>query len=321
MVYDTQPNGFLGDLNYVLSNATFNGVENPLMVLAHASLHLAQEKDPRQGLAVSRVEQCVLSLCEKTYETSVANGVPSSTVLSTNWGGCYLWDLKTNKTVYTNPCVTPKSTKLGMYWTANPDETANVHFPRVDGVPVNADPDHFASMIDWDWSASINSYVTGIGAFEWTRSFSPNNSWVKISYVNYSSDAMEAIVPTGLSTVLGNVAASLTRLGLDESNRTISGTIFVSEVFVDVRWEWFILPCFLELAGGGFLIATIIVSKRQKVLTWKSSLYVLLYHGLEREVLENHPTADTVSGMEQVARSTTVRLKMSDHGDRIALGR
>lgn len=83
--------------------------------------------------------------------------------------------------------------------------------------------------------------------------------------------------------------------------------------------EWFILPCLLELAGIGFLIATIVVSKHCKAHLWKSSLYALLYHGLEHSALDKYPIPDTVSGMEQKAKSLAVHLEMSQDEDRVLL--
>ena len=93
----------------------------------------------------------------------------------------------------------------------------------------------------------------------------------------------------------------------------------ISEIYVDVRWVWFLLPCLLELATIGFFIYTILISKREKLHVWKSSLHALLYHGLEKKLVDEQSIADTVSGMEQTAKSMKVRLMTSDGEVRLAL--
>ena len=323
------------DPHLVLHNTTFIGVENPLMVFAHASLKFIDESSLGKGLAISHAEQCVLSMCERTYNTSVLNGIASSTVLSTNWGAFQDYDLSKNKTVFgwngndSNPHAKGKfdpGDQYGLYWIANPKESGDVVLQSDSN---NTDPKHSASWIEDTWHGKITRRISGSATIwgywingGWDGMPYPSNPYASTPWLlNYSSDAVEEIARVGLGTIVGNVAAALTQLGLDQTDATVSGTIGVSEVYVDVRWKWFMLPCLLELAGISFLLVTILVSKYQNVPTWKSSLYALLYHGLEREVLHEHAIEDTVSGMRQRARSVNVRLKMSDNGDRVALRR
>ena len=103
-----------------------------------------------------------------------------------------------------------------------------------------------------------------------------------------------------------SIAASLTQLGLSQSNLMTFGTVGISEIYVDVRWVWFLSPCLLELATVGFLVYTVYISKHEKVHTWKSSLHALLYHGLEKDLLDKQLVPDTVSGVEQAPTSVKV---------------
>ena len=309
-------NGFYPNL--VLHNKTWAGVENPLMVFAHASLRFIDELDTPKGMKVTNVEQCVLSLCERTYNTSVVRGQPNTIVTSTNWGAFEDYDDYMNQTVLGwdgNQSVLAQSDGFEMYWLPDAKQALDVELNST------ADLQHSASSIDWNWYNAIASRLTGnatIGVANGGQSIPfygtprPNN---------YSSEVVDAITTKGLGTVIGNVAASLTRLALERSDTTVVGTVGVSQVYVDVRWKWFILPCFLELMGILFLFLTIVISRYRDVHIWKSSLYALLYHGLEREVLDTSHIADTVSGMKHMARSTDVKLVAADEDGRLALRR
>lgn len=312
---------------------TFNEVENPLSVFVHTSLKLVEEHDPSKGLLVSRAEQCVLSLCERSYNLNVQSGVPSSTVLSKNWGAMGYWDLRLNKNISSSDVHRVESSDGGdvvyMFWTANPGAMEGASFNWDPDASLYIDPVHSAFTIDSSWYDSIAQRIQGNVSTGWglngrvatdlNGDLISHSGWRKEDSMIYSSDIVEAISTKGLSSVIESIAASLTRLGLDQSTAMVSGTVGMSEVYIHVRWKWLILPCLLELGGIGFLIITMLVSRYRQVSTWKSSIYAFLYHGLEREVLYGHPIEDTVSGMQQRGRLMTVRLKMPDDGGRRAL--
>lgn len=75
-----------------LVNNSFLGVTNPLLVVAHATLDIPSvnatniTSHPERGLKIRKVTEYVLSLCARTYNVSISGGVPTSTVLDTDWG-------------------------------------------------------------------------------------------------------------------------------------------------------------------------------------------------------------------------------------------
>lgn len=226
------------DTNLILHNTTFVGVENPLMVFAHASMRLIDRNNAPKGLTISHVEQCVLSLCERTYETTVTNGIASAKVVSTNWGAFEDYNVAKNKPVFGwngNASIheAPGISDLySMFWVANPKDAGKVRLPANMGT----DPEYSAFTIDTDWYNTITSRIIGNGTIP--AIYSPNTVLGPSPFaVNYSSDAIESVANNGLSTVIGNVAASLTQLGLEQSDETVIGTDSVSEVYVDVRWN------------------------------------------------------------------------------------
>lgn len=319
----------------VVENVTFNGVENPLSVFAHTSLKLLEERDPSKGLMVARGEQCVLSMCERKYNVTVSSGISSAIALSTNWGKIGFWDLRLNESIpgsYVYQVESPKGGDLvEIYWTAKPEGMRNKSLTWNSGAFIYTNPAQSAFTFGGLWYQSIASRIQGSASAGWIlngevvandTNVISNTGWGRDgSSIKYSSDAVEAISTKGLSAVVDSIAASLTRLGLDQSNVTLSGSVGMSEVYIHVRWKWLALPCLLEVAGVGFLTVTIIANRQRKVKVWKSSVDVLLYHGLEREVLHQHPIENTVSGMQQTSQLLTVRLTIPDGGGRSALRR
>jgi hypothetical protein len=304
-------------------NQTFQDIDNPAMVFAHASLALKEADNPETGLTVTHVDQCVLSLCERTYGVSVVDGIAATSVQSTNWGAFEKLELDLAGPHL--PTVSGTFQPEQLYWLPNPDDArkASLAINNLNGAD---DPQTSASIIDSEWSAVVTSQITSnaTDAWSWVRG-TGGPKWINYkqppNYTNnnYSSDVLLSISHAGLGSTVNSIAASLTQLGLANSNLTTFGTVGISEIYVDVRWIWFLLPCLLELTTIGFFICTILISKGGNVHVWKSSLHAVLYHGLEKQLLDKQPIADTVSGMEQAAKAVKIRLMMSDREIRLAL--
>ena len=138
-----------------------------------------------------------------------------------------------------------------------------------------------------------------------------------LTYETYKPDHLSQVAGHGLSYVMENIAASLTKAGMDLSNEAVEGHVITSEVFVLVRWNWLILPIILEAAGLFVLITAMVISRRNEVLLWKDSILPLLYHGLERE---DGAISRDVCRMEELAQEEVVKLdKSGGDGDRVML--
>ena len=106
---------------------TFLDIENPAMVFSHASLALKDAQEPGKGLTVTHVDQCVLSLCERTYGVSVVDGKASSTVQSTNWGA--FEKLELNLAGPQLPTVSGTFKPEQLYWLPNPKDATQRRTP------------------------------------------------------------------------------------------------------------------------------------------------------------------------------------------------
>ncbi|CAI7623031.1 unnamed protein product [Penicillium palitans] len=132
---------------------------------------------------------------------------------------------------------------------------------------------------------------------------------------------MKQLERAGLEKAIANIAAYLTKHGLEITNHTVNGTVHVTNVFVNVRWPWMILPGLLVLLGAIFLVATITVSKKSHIPLWKSSALAAYYHGLERFDDDNDDDDElkTASTMEKKAGKGNVRLQRSEKNGRLVL--
>ncbi|CAI7605753.1 unnamed protein product [Penicillium discolor] len=113
---------------------------------------------------------------------------------------------------------------------------------------------------------------------------------------------------------MSDIAASFTKLGLDSSTDTVSGTIQVNKVF----WYWLILPAVLVILGAIFFIGTTTTNRKAKMPLWKSSALAPFYHGLEK-LEENEFESSSI--METTAEGENVRLGYSEAKGRFMLQR
>ncbi|CAI7569687.1 unnamed protein product [Penicillium bialowiezense] len=123
----------------------------------------------------------------------------------------------------------------------------------------------------------------------------------------------------GFEKTIENMAASLTKFGLEGTSQSVDGTVQVTKVFVHVRWPWLILPGCLVVAGSIFLVITIAVSSKNRAPLWKSSALVPYYHGLQGVDDDDHNEYRATSAMEKNAEKNDVRLRRSTTNGRLMM--
>lgn len=62
------------------------------------------------------------------------------------------------------------------------------------------------------------------------------------------------------------------------SSQAVNGTVWVQEIFVDVRWQFLILPAMVLVLTAVFLVITIVKSRPKGIGLWKSNPLTLLWH-------------------------------------------
>lgn len=155
--------------------------------------------------------------------------------------------------------------------------------------------------------------------------------WLENLYRNGSAtlDTVDAFMD-GVAT---SMTANVRTRGETASSGYAQGTPLVSRTCIRARWAWFALPGALWVLAVGFLVALLLRSAFRsegrlwwQQGTWKSSVLVPFFHGLDGDTLERfrggpvradtNASAPAVSGreMQDMARSTRVRLCYEDSG-------
>ena len=139
---------------------------------------------------------------------------------------------------------------------------------------------------------------------------SPDSDWTR----------MEIFKRVGFEKTTENIAASLTKFGLENTNDTVFGKATMTQVFVSVSWPWIIYPALLVVVGTVFFVATIVVSKQNNLPLWKSSALASFYHGLERDNdIDDDSKYLTASTMDKKAEVEDVRLEPSERNGRLVM--
>ncbi|CAG7944807.1 unnamed protein product [Penicillium salamii] len=233
--------------NKFVPNSTFLGVDNPLLVLGQAEIEYdISEKDligrPEQvGRQLSRVTECVLSLCSRTYNVSVKNGNPKVEVSSPDFGESWF----PNRWTSANYPPSPNMTHLPEFQ-ASRLLAWDMCWKQWKGDPMPYQPLRFslsnlpapAQIIEPQGSAfcQVTSLVPDIIQFIGGTSYerfgiSPHQIyWSRDSERNDfdGNDALGRGVRLGLEKIMNDIAGSLTNLALRESLNKSIGTPHVS---------------------------------------------------------------------------------------------
>ncbi|PMD17019.1 hypothetical protein NA56DRAFT_752676 [Hyaloscypha hepaticicola] len=98
------------------------------------------------------------------------------------------------------------------------------------------------------------------------------------------------------------------RTGTDST--TVEGTFYSLEIYLSVRWDWFILPVFLIAAAFFFLIVTMIQTKRRGTGVWKSSpLVTMAVLGRDAKAELGLMTDFKASALNEAAEGLLVKMR------------
>jgi hypothetical protein len=290
---------------------TFLNVRDPLVVVGYASVRRALEPDVRTDfdfglLSVVEATVCILTLCERTLSLDRVNGTTTWNEESINYGNV------TTKMV-------PRASPAGSFdtlicWQAEMGEVDLVALDEeIDVVDKNKGAfcpvGPYYSELD---NKLHGSQVRGV--------LVSNQSAAQVTVEDSgpgsydSSYIIVADATRNVSQRLESVAAALTNYGLATANDTVQGDAFAEESHVHVRWQWIILPAFLELASLVLLILTIVHSRREDVPIWKSSVLALMYHGADELQDRGTLASERLSRMETIAKAADVQLVKIEDG-------
>lgn len=123
-----------------------------------------------------------------------------------------------------------------------------------------------------------------------------------------------------METFTHNLADTLTTHMLtpngDNMNvTTVSGYIISNDTYIQIRWQWLVLPLAETILTCVLLVITIILTRKQPLM--KSSTIALLVHGLSGWTAGKLqvPKPETAESLDRLARDITVRLAKDQEGD------
>lgn len=311
-----------------LPNYTFAGVKNPLWTNAYVEigLHSGQASPSApisDSMFIKSATGCSLSTCLRDYHVSMGNGHSSIQTSNVDFGTMYK---NYSKPTFSAADIGVEDFDKELCWMPGPPAADGYQWTREfafcdDNMrqlansgqkffPSGQEP---ANRVSWEW----NDRTWKLQDEFLTTKPSANTIWLNEA----SNPLINRITIAGFNRTMANMAASLTKLGLEKTNGTVDGTVYVTKAFVSVRWPWIILPGLLVAIGAIFLVVTIAVTKTSSMPLWKSSALVPYYHGIER-LGGNEDDANeypTVSTMEKKAEEEYIQLQRSEENGRLVL--
>ncbi|RDW67394.1 DUF3176 domain-containing protein [Aspergillus mulundensis] len=330
-----------------------------------AHIHSAVPALRTGGIKLRDVTQCVLAPCAREYTVSVTRGIPAIRTSEPRYGDLLFDSSRMGNGGF---CWRAPDTGSGS-GSSRPSASQAVNVSAVEFTPL-----YNTSMVGTRVNAAEGiicpEEVLGSSSFTNGSDAAPNpqsaivthdvlprplwkilrstESWSFVKPANatagqwrlsettlYDNDVLSRIQDVGFETVVGNVAASLTRTGMELSSETVAGDVSVSVAYVRVTWAFIALPMLLLLAGVVFVLATVYVSGTVDVGLWKASVLPAFWVGIEGGML--HDQSGSVGGgadghkglsgyqvmswMDGKARETVVSLGVVDRegGSRLRL--
>jgi hypothetical protein len=306
---------FAGFEQYLDNGSEFLGYKTPMTAFATAT------PGPYTGNFTVPIsdwlegQTCIFTPCSRTYNISVQDGQVQETVVNEDWGSL----------VRPPPGL---GSEITFCWKPTDAPIGEFTYDIVNGNPING------TFRSWCGYSSFEYQAEFAQVFQGTMSFSSGYRWFSTSNLTeipppetfgQSSELLEHVfwdTPGGLKSLMPSVLESLTYGALQalhsdqvkapELQTSSRGTVLAERPFVHVRWRWMTLPVILEVMGLIFLVVTVRTTGRLNLPLWKSSAIVMLYHGLDQNLVERGESYERASVMADTARGIYVRLDPND---------
>ncbi|CAG8924537.1 unnamed protein product [Penicillium salamii] len=280
-----------------LEKFSIGGITVPLAIFAYAQLFPSPQVPLTAPLSnrisATNLTICAHNICLRDYHISMENGQASIQIVNMDFG------IRTFD--YPNELI---------HWIPNNESKVDFAF----------DEDQLGFSV---YGPTNKFLVRGSNGFfpveEYPNIFTidlTNHQWD--DWGSNSDPIIDRIKEIGFTSLMSDVAASFTQMGLENSNDTVNGTARTSKVFVSVQWYWVVLPACLVVVGTIFFIGTMILSRKANMPLWKSSALAPFYHGLEESEGNEFQSS---SIMETAAEREDVRLRYSEANGRLMLQR
>ncbi|KAL4901138.1 hypothetical protein BDW74DRAFT_181992 [Aspergillus multicolor] len=280
-------------------NVTLSGIRNPLAVFWRAQvevplnesmwfnpqIHSAIPALRSGGIKLKNVTECVLTPCARKCSVSVMHGVPAIHTSVPKYGDLLIDTSKEGNGdfCWKAPSVTGTSEPANI----SAIEFTLLYNTSTVGTRVSADQGIICPEEVLSTFTNASNPLTKAPATIISHDVMPKPIWKLLLETSlYDDDVRARIQTVGFEEVMANIAASLTKVGMEISNETmVVGTISVSVVYVRVTWAFITLPTLLLLAGVVFVLVTVHVSRKVDVGLWKTSVLPAFWIGIEEWML------------------------------------
>ena len=308
--------------NDSVDDVEYLGVKNPMLVLAYARvpglafLHHSYDISHRNNPGYL-VEECVISLCTQKRKLTVRDGKLMQNISYITFGFI-------GKQVAISPdiwsgwssgphcveCWQPTLDNIA-YRLAEPSvlPSIDINVPLTDTfrIPYENKTEHAICAED------TLAYFVPLTTILLSGGSTYQNAWFSSDLLiegpgTRNKGVLTIVQHMGLQFTMEQIAASLTKVGLDTSNETVTGNMTTAEVYVHVQWVWLSLPIVLELIGIVFLAVVITLGRKHNASLWKCSLLPLVFHSLEEGTFQASERLMDIDAMEDSAKRVMVRI-------------
>lgn len=153
-------------------------------------------------------------------------------------------------------------------------------------------------------------------SYDWALQRARGNPW-SVSLWNNGTPTLDTV-----QAIMDGMTQSVTaRLrqgdGVSINMGPANGTVWGLQTCVGVNWEWLALPGGLLLLTIVFLVLTITRTRSTQVRVWKSSIFAVLFSGLDQGTRRADGPVASLKEMKAAADRATVRLEDTREGFRL----
>lgn len=168
-----------------------------------------------------------------------------------------------------------------------------------------------------DLSEAISSLLgTGALSYDYTTQRAKGDPW-SVNLWNNNTLTLDTVQAT-MDGMTRSVTARLRQGdGISINMGPANGTVWEVQTCVGVNWQWLALPAGLLLLTMVFLVLTIIRTRSKQARVWKSSIFAVLFSGLDQEMRNADKPMGSLEEMKAAADKATVRLEDTKEGFRL----
>lgn len=247
-------------------------------------------------------QECMLSWCEKTINSSFSKGQYSEEIISSFVG--------MNNTQIPAPYLT--RVEPGPIKQYELLQNITVFGSEPNTTYLITQNDQFAARF------TIGDFLPAFGTVQnSTASLQLMRDW-RPGYIPESSSLSSNAwaPPNNISAHVADLATTLTNVIRTTGNNIEK--VFgdgIPETFIYISWGWFVLPLVLEFATLVLLLATIRRSRmKEDVAIWKCSSLATLAHGLSHNVRSELGHSRNIIEFRHNAQNVSVHLRVTEDG-------